>query len=427
MALVRRGALVVATILISCSFASAQSNVAEAQAHQRTAFQAYRDGDFETFAASLETALALNPGSLATRYNLACGYALTGRHGKALELLAQLARQKVDFGMADDQDLASLQDMPEFRELVGLLEHAVEPISNSSVRFELERYGLIPEGIAIDRDTGRIFLGSMRTGDIFVIDDRGRVSKFTTVRHEGTLATIGLTVDSGRGLLWAVGTAFNLMEDFDPDAPPKTGVFGFDLATGIEKQKYIADETVQGFNDVTVAPDGDLYVSGAVLSRVSAGGDALEPLETSVQIVGSNGIAVTHDGHYLFVSSYPVGLARVDLESGDTVFLSSPEDTTLYGIDGLYWYEGDLIGVQNGVQPWRLIRLSLDADQDAVTSVRMLEYANERATSMTGAIDGDVIHYVGRGPAPEDPPGHFPEDLRPFSGKTIVMTAPLDP
>ena len=100
-----------------------QHPVAEAQIHQRDATQSYRDGDFEGFTRSLETALELNPASFATQYNLACGYALTGRATESLDLLEKLARAKVDFGMARDPDLTSLHDTDRFKRLVALLAH----------------------------------------------------------------------------------------------------------------------------------------------------------------------------------------------------------------------------------------------------------------------------------------------------------------
>ncbi len=54
------------------------------------------------------------------------------------------------------------------------------------------------------------------------------------------------------------------------------------------------------------------------------------------------------------------------------------------------------------------------------------EPVNENITPTTEVIVDDVIHYVGQGPPPETVPGHFAENLAPFLGKTIVMTAPLN-
>jgi DNA-binding beta-propeller fold protein YncE len=266
----------------------------------------------------------------------------------------------------------------------------------------------------------------MRSGTIFVVDANKQLSRFATVQHEGKMAAIGLTVDAPRGILWAVGASFDLTEDFDADAPVRSGVFGYDLVTGQLREKFIADNPTNGFNDVAVAPSGDIYLSGDALSVIRSGSNAIEAIDTSMQIFGSNGIAVRPDGERIFVSSYPVGIAAVDPRTGESRWLEAPDGVSLYGIDGLYWYEGDLVGVQNGIRPWRLVRLQLNGEQSAVTNVRLIEFANEDLTPTTGAIVGDRIHYVGQGPQPESVPSQFPGAIAAHSGVTIVMTAPLN-
>ena len=413
-------------LLVAGMPAVADTDAAAAQVHLRAANQAYRDGDYEGFTASLETAAALNPFSLYARYNLACGYARTGRDAAALEILQGLVDARIDFGMARDADLQSLHDNPQFTRLVETLERNLQPVSVSKHRFTLDQLGLIPEGIAYDPISGRIFLGSMRGGDIFVVDADGQLSKFATVQHQGKLAAIGLTVDVPRELLWAVGASLDLVEDYDAEAPLRSGAFGFDLVTGQLREKYMADNPTNGFNDVAVAPSGDIYLSGDALSVIRTGGTTIETIDTSMPVYGSNGITVAPDGKRIFVSSYPVGIAAVHPESGKSYWLDAPDDVSLYGIDGLYWYAGDLIGVQNGVQPWRLIRMQLNEEQTIVTNVRLIEFANEDVTPTTGAIVGDIIHYVGQGPQPESVPGQFPDAIARFAGKTAVMTAPLN-
>ena len=266
----------------------------------------------------------------------------------------------------------------------------------------------------------------MRSGDVYVLDAERRLSKFATVDREHRRSAIGMTVDTGRDLLWVVGTSFNMAENFDAEAPAQTGVFGFDLASGSLERDYLIETGGLGLNDVTVGPDGTVYVSGGVLRVLNEDSGALEPLATTPALFGSNGIVAHPDGESLFISSYPVGIGVIDLASGALHFLDTPEDATLYGIDGLYWYDGDLIGVQNGVQPWRLLRMSLDASMTAITDAHVIEFANEAVTATTGAIDGDRIHYIGQGPAPDPVPGHVPRNVAPFYGKTVIRTAPLD-
>ena len=226
-------------LLFLVGTAIAEHPVAEAQRHQQQANAAYQAGDFEGFTRSMERAYELNPASFPTKYNLACGYARTGRADEALQLLEQLTLAQVDFGMANDPDLASLRELPKFQRLVEALAASIVPISNSTLLMTIEQFGLSAEGIAHDEETGRLFFGSMRTGDIYVIDTDEQLSKFASVADNGSYSAIGMTVDSKRRVLWTIGTWFFMAEGFDPDAPAGSGVFGFDLVTGELKHQYL--------------------------------------------------------------------------------------------------------------------------------------------------------------------------------------------
>ena len=422
-----RAAIALATCLVCATSAFAQNPVADAQIHQRDAAAAYRSGDFASFARSLAIAHQLNPASIATRYNLACGYAKTGQPDKAMELLRGLVAARIDYGMADDPDLESLRDLPEFRSLVRELKANIAPVINSEAFFTVEQLGLIPEGIAFDAASGRLFFGSMRSGDIYALDAGGQLSKFASVDRQGRLAAIGMTVDEDRGLLWVVGTSLDMAENFSADEPMESGVFGFDLSSGELQRKHMIENADLGLNDVALGPNGTLYASGGGLHVLAEDETRLAPLTTTPVLYGSNGVTADPDGKTLYLSSYPVGLAAVDLDSGRLRFLDAPEDTSLYGIDGLYWHDGELIGVQNGIRPWRLLRMSVDESRSAITAAQVIEFANEAATPTTGAIIGDRIHYIGQGPDPDTVPSQFPAELAPFLGKTIIRSAPLRP
>jgi len=406
--------------------ATAGGGAAASQAYLEAADRAYRDGNYDEYATALETAFEMNPASYYTRYNLACAWALTGRHERALDMLEQLGRARVDFGMAGDVDLASLRDLPRFRALLDEVERTTRPTHGSRLYFRAQELGLVPEGIAFDAASGRIFFGSMRSGEIFVLDRHMNLARFAQVAEHGTLAAIGMTVDAQRGLLWVIGTRLPMTENFDGHAPASTGVFGFALDSGALRHKYLRDDIDIGYNDVALGPAGELYLSGGRLGVVAVGAGRIRDLPLATPIVGSNGIVASADGQWLLTSSYPVGIAAVRLADGAVHYLEAPADVPLYGIDGMYWHDGALIAVQNGVRPWRLMRLELNASLTAVTDARAIDFANADSTATTAVIDGERLLHIGRGPAPDHAPAHFPGDMTPYLGKAVIMTAPLD-
>ena len=402
-----------------------QGPIETSQTHIRLAGAAYRDGDFARFVSELETAHALNPASLSTRYNLACGYALLGEREKSLALLDELARQGADFGMAADPDLGSLIGSEPFEAIVRRLAETTSPRITSETHVTFEQYGLIPEGITRDPRSGRLFFGSMRTGEVYAVDTEGAISRFSSVDRQNRLSVVGLTVDTDNDLLWATGSAFELAENHAADDPATSGLFGIDLETGDVVRTLPVAHDGDWLNDVVVSDDGRLFATGSGLLVSDSDTGKLERLPTSIEVFGSNGITFAGDGQTLLVASYPAGLYAVDADTGAARRLEPPENVTLYGLDGLYWHGGALIAIQNGVNPWRLIRIHLDAGLQRITDVEILERGSPATTPMTGAIDGDVIYYVGETEPPDDTPSQFPEEMQQNRGAVTIRRAPL--
>jgi len=64
-------------------------------------------------------------------------------------------------------------------------------------------------------------------------------------------------------------------------------------------------------------------------------------------------------------------------------------------IDGLYFHHGNLIGIQNGGKPNRVVRLALSADGSRVERLDVLESGTPLLTEPTlGVLVGDAFYYV---------------------------------
>ena len=80
------------------------------------------------------------------------------------------------------------------------------------------------------------------------------------------------------------------------------------------------------------------------------------------------------------------------------------------GIDGLYWHEGDLVGVQNSTNPGRVIRLRLADGGRRIDGLTVLQshHHPDFVEPTTGAIADGALHvlantYVGVLPARRQP------------------------
>lgn len=416
--------LVFLTAFTACAPVREPAPDAEAL-HRQPATAAYRAHDWPAFVTHQRALVEANPVGVLDRYNLACGYALNGQRAEALAELRVLLERGVDFGAGQDPDFASLRGDTEFEALGVAFDALFPPVRHSTREFAFgDRVDLAPEGIAHDPATGRFFVGSMRTGEIFAIRD-GSATPFATLSVDGIpVSAIGLAVDRARSRLWAIGTASDLHEAWNEEAHDGvTAVIGLDLATGEVRETHsrAPGGPGSGFNDLAIAPDGALYLSGTDVYVLRPGDDRPTVLGVSPPIRSSNGIAMGAEPNVLYVAADERGIARIDLATRKREWLGIPPGVELRAFDGLYRVEDALVGVQYGLGRWRVVRLDLDPTGTAVTGIEVLEQENPEISGVTtGAPSGDALFFLARDLPPEGIEG-------PWAGRAAVWQTPIRP
>lgn len=181
-------------------------------------------------------------------------------------------------------------------------------------------------------------------------------------------------------------------------------------------------------SDLALGPDGTLYVADPQTGRVyvlKSGSDRLERLVDVGPIASAQGMAVSSNGKSLFVADYRQGIARLDLATGGLRFLEAPQNLPLTGIDGLVLAGDSLVGIQNGLEPHRVLRLRLDPTGDRIVEGTILERGNPAFDEPTlGVVVGRDFYYVANSQY-----GVFGEDGRPDPSRlkdTVILKLPLD-
>jgi hypothetical protein len=107
-------------------------------------------------------------------------------------------------------------------------------------------------------------------------------------------------------------------------------------------------------------------------------------------------MAESADGRGLYVADYSHGILSVDRASRKVSEVTPPAGgATVLGIDGLARHGDTLIGIQNGLQPARVIRMRLDEDPLRIRAVELLDRNLPAADQPTvGAVVGDELRYV---------------------------------
>jgi len=95
----------------------------------------------------------------------------------------------------------------------------------------------------------------------------------------------------------------------------------------------------------------------------------------------------------MYVADYSKGIFRIDIRTKEIVQLKPAPTVTLLGIDGMYYFDGYLIAIQNGVNPNRVV--SLEVRGDTIPSFKTLEATHPDYMEPTlGVLIGSELHYI---------------------------------
>jgi hypothetical protein len=387
--------------LLHATIALAQSDpVLDSRAQHALAVRAYEARDYAGFLQHARAAQALRPTHGGVTYALASALALTGDTAGALQALRHFAKLGYAADVVADSDFATLRQRPTFLEVAALVGKNHHPVVRSHVAFTLPQPDLLTEGIAYDPAQRVFYVGSVRHRKILRVGPNGTVSDFATSERDSLWAPMGMKVDPAHRALWVAASARPQMLGYNPADSGRSGLFRYDLETGKLTGRYLIrpDGVYHVLGDLTLGRRGDVYATDSrapVIYWIPYGSDSLERLLESPLLLSAQGLALTPDERWLYVAEYARGILRADLRTRRFELLPCPDTLAALGIDGLYWVDGKLIGIQNGMTPARVLRLTLAPDGDRLVQGEVLERAHPlHAEPTLGTLSGRDLYYI---------------------------------
>jgi hypothetical protein len=98
----------------------------------------------------------------------------------------------------------------------------------------------------------------------------------------------------------------------------------------------------------------------------------------------------------LYVADYTNGIFAIDITTKKVTLMTPASDTTMLGLDGIYFANNSLIAIQNGVSPQRIVRLSIEGDR--ISKFEVLEANQPAHDDITlGTLVGNELYYIANG------------------------------
>ena len=312
-------------------------------------------------------------------YRLAKVEARLAHRDASLHSLEVYARSGLDLGdPAQEPAFENLRADPHFDRLVATYRAFLKPAGTHTVLSTMPGRDLIAEDLALDpRDGGR-YVSSVRAGKVLRLEPGGRWSDFILPAELSAWGLYALAVDPLRDRMWVSSVAGSVSPPYRTADHGRSAVLLINLhSRAVERRYEIAIGGEHALGDMALGVDGTLYVSdglGGGVYRIEPEANAeLAPLLPAGLLRSPQTPVPLPGGARLLVPDYSRGIAVIDLKRpGTMAWLAHDPELALYGIDGLYLRGQELIAIQNGTVPERLLLLRLDPGLTHITGWSVL-------------------------------------------------------
>jgi len=398
---------------------SAQTTLQLYAHHDSAAAAARRAGNWTAYGAEIPFLDSILNGHPNVRIVRARIGAHLGDTASAYASLRDFAAMGMRRRIEADTDLVALRGTRSWNALMERIAVNGATVGHFTPAFAMPDSDFVAEDITWDPTGKRWLVSGIRRSVIVSVDRLGRQETLVRGADKGW-GFLALAVDSARNTLWATAEAIPLALGFDSTLAGKAAVFRYDLRDGSMLERYdLPSSERHGAGDIAVAENGDLFVAdaadGALFVIRKAG--KLEVLVSKGELMSPQGPAVSADGRHLYLADYARGIARIDRANGKLDWLRHFRDMALNGIDGLSIAgPHTLIGVQNGTNPNRLVRITLDDSGLNVTRVESIAQDESAIKEPThGVFVGRDYYFIANGGY-----GAFGDDGKLRSGERAV-------
>ena len=356
--------------------------------------------DIQRFTWTLERVAELMPNSGDLKLQLAMAYAKADDKTRAYDTLLHMQAQGFGYDIGKDPRFESIHGTKVWDYLVANLQVNAKQFGEGKIAFELPKGDYLFDALAWDAKRKQLLVGSARAGTIQLADDAGKLTDFIAANADNGLWGVdALGLDAAHGKLYVASSASPQYKGFDKDNAGKAGVFEFDLASGKLLHKAVLPQSAGAhrLSSLVVGKDGQVYAADGVRREIyKLDGGALTLLTANPRLTGISALALSDDGKTLYLADFAMGIFGFDLTKSAAFEIGyNPAKLVLGGIDGLHWYDGNLVAIEGSMTPPRVLRLKMSADGRSIVGVMPLEVAQPAFVDLgSGAVAGDDLYFV---------------------------------
>lgn len=260
---------------------------------------------------------------------------------------------------------------------------------------------LIAEDLAFDAKSASWYVSSVHQRKVVRIGLDGVAHDFVPSGGGGLWSAFALALDRPRNRLWVASGADAQGAGAPAAERGRTGVFGYDLATGALAARYeltVEPGATRTLADMALLSDSTLVVSdsrGGGFYGLDPATGMFTPLVPQGTFRSPQAPAEIAGTMSVLVADYSRGIAKVDRASGAVSWLEAPAELAMKGFDGMRLRGTTLVAVQNGVSPHRVVQMTLDSAITRIVAWKMLASGAPALVEPThGVLTGGNFIYI---------------------------------
>jgi hypothetical protein len=357
------------------------------------------DGNWGDYLIVMRRVAELRPFAGNIQLEMAAAHAMLNDLTPAYDALVRLQSAGYAFDIAEDARFENLQGYELWDFLVQGFAANGSAGGKGKIAFTIDGKDLLVESIAWDPARSAFLAGSVRNGEVYVLNGAGeRATLVSPDDADGLWGVFDLAVDAERDRLWVASAAIPHVKHAKAIDYGRAGIWQFELSTGKFIDKVVMDnrEGQYLFSSIAVAPNGDVYVANSLAPQVfKREGKQLRPVVQNPRLTGIRGLTFSGDGKRLYFADPELGVFAMDTGTGRPLDMRTARNVTLFGIEELVWHGGALLAIQSGISPKRVVRLVMDAAGTTISAAQPLDVARpEWAAPTRGVVAGDKLYFV---------------------------------
>jgi hypothetical protein len=351
----------------------------------------------------LNRLIQLRPFDPNLRFTLIKSYAQQNKKSEAYDALIEMQSAGLSYPIGDKKGFDNIKGTGVFEYIEESMEANANPFGEGVKAFEVSHNysGMLFENLTYDEKADRFLLGSVRSGDIYQYSDESGFKSFIDKGDPtvGPWGVIDLIADNKGDLLWVASATLPHYTGTTQANFGHSMISKYKLSTGELLKNYMMSGSQQPmlFTTLHLTKGQDLYFINAFsndLFRIKNGSENVEPMLSLKGLNSIKAITSNNKQNYLYISDFEMGIFVLNLESLKLAPLVRSNKGFVAGINDLFFDDGDLVAIQSGVNPARLMRYVLKEDL-LMVNMFPIEASNEHFKSLgNGTLVGDHVYYA---------------------------------